>query len=224
MCAAGARISGSPAFAANEWLRAVTAFPKLPEMLKTLRELKKRVDELETDDDQSKTPPHGDRRPVAYLNEDFLNSPDARALRILAEFLEPLAHFRREKVRDTVVFFGSARMREDGPAGPLLRRRAHAGPHADRVGRPVHQQHLPFRGVLRRRSRHHGGRQPRRQRCQWQDRRAEYRAAVRAVPQPLHHARAELRVPLLLHAQVLVRLSGQGAGGVSRAASAPWTR
>jgi UDP-3-O-[3-hydroxymyristoyl] glucosamine N-acyltransferase len=45
--AAGARISGSPAFAANEWLRAITAFPKLPDMVKTLRELKKRVDELE---------------------------------------------------------------------------------------------------------------------------------------------------------------------------------
>jgi len=45
--AAGARISGSPAFAASEWLRAVTAFPKLPELLKTIRELKKRVDELE---------------------------------------------------------------------------------------------------------------------------------------------------------------------------------
>jgi UDP-3-O-[3-hydroxymyristoyl] glucosamine N-acyltransferase len=43
----GARISGSPAFAANEWLRAITAFSKLPEMLKALRELKKRVDELE---------------------------------------------------------------------------------------------------------------------------------------------------------------------------------
>ena len=41
------RISGSPAFAANEWLRAVTAFPKLPELLKNLRDLKKRVDELE---------------------------------------------------------------------------------------------------------------------------------------------------------------------------------
>jgi len=38
-------------------------------------------------------------------------------MRILAEFLEPLAHFRREKVRDTVVFFGSARLREDGPLG-----------------------------------------------------------------------------------------------------------
>ena len=44
---AGSRISGSPAFAANEWLRAVTSFPKLPDMVKTLRELKKKVDELE---------------------------------------------------------------------------------------------------------------------------------------------------------------------------------
>ena len=42
----GARISGSPAFAANEWLRAVTAFAKLPELLRTVRELKKKVDEL----------------------------------------------------------------------------------------------------------------------------------------------------------------------------------
>jgi UDP-3-O-[3-hydroxymyristoyl] glucosamine N-acyltransferase len=44
---AGSRISGSPAFPANEWLRAITAFPKLPELLKTIRELKKKVDELE---------------------------------------------------------------------------------------------------------------------------------------------------------------------------------
>jgi len=44
---AGARISGSPAFGAAEWLRAVTAFPRLPEILKTIRELKKKVDELE---------------------------------------------------------------------------------------------------------------------------------------------------------------------------------
>jgi uncharacterized protein (TIGR00730 family) len=61
------------------------------------------------------TPPSNGRRPVAYLNERFLNSPDARAIRMLSEFLEPLAHFRREKIRDTVVFFGSARLREDGP-------------------------------------------------------------------------------------------------------------
>jgi uncharacterized protein (TIGR00730 family) len=67
----------------------------------------------------SPIPPHSDRRPVAYLNEKFLNSPDARAIRILTEFLEPFSHFRREKVRDTVVFFGSARIREG--EGPLAR-------------------------------------------------------------------------------------------------------
>jgi uncharacterized protein (TIGR00730 family) len=60
-------------------------------------------------------PPVGERHPVAYMNQKFLDSSDARALRILAEYLEPWAHFRREKVRDTVVFFGSARIREDGP-------------------------------------------------------------------------------------------------------------
>jgi hypothetical protein len=57
---------------------------------------------------------HDSRRPVAYRNEEFLDSPDARAVRILAEYLEPYSHFRREKVRDTVVFFGSARSEESG--------------------------------------------------------------------------------------------------------------
>jgi UDP-3-O-[3-hydroxymyristoyl] glucosamine N-acyltransferase len=45
--AEGARIAGSPAFAANEWLRAITAFPKLPELVKLVRELKKRIEQLE---------------------------------------------------------------------------------------------------------------------------------------------------------------------------------
>ena len=43
-------------------------------------------------------PANLNRRPVAYLNEKFLNSPDARVIRMLAEFLEPLAHFRPEKI------------------------------------------------------------------------------------------------------------------------------
>jgi hypothetical protein len=47
--------------------------------------------------------------PVAYENPSFLNSPDGRILRILAEYQEPLARFRREQIQDTVVFFGSAR-------------------------------------------------------------------------------------------------------------------
>ncbi|MFB3776615.1 MAG: TIGR00730 family Rossman fold protein [Bryobacteraceae bacterium] len=57
------------------------------------------------------------RRPKAYKNEAFLDSADARPLRILSEYLEPLSHFRRQKIRDTVVFFGSARLTEDGPMG-----------------------------------------------------------------------------------------------------------
>ena len=45
----------------------------------------------------------------AYKNLDFLNSRDARILRILSEYLEPQARFARYHVKDTVVFFGSAR-------------------------------------------------------------------------------------------------------------------
>src|SRR3954462_11402482 len=52
---------------------------------------------------------HLNSAPVAYQNEPFLNSPDGRILRILAEYQEPLARFRREQIQDTVVFFGSAR-------------------------------------------------------------------------------------------------------------------
>src|SRR5438045_4699066 len=47
--------------------------------------------------------------PMAYENPDFLNSPDGRILRIMSEYVEPLARFRREQIQDTVVFFGSAR-------------------------------------------------------------------------------------------------------------------
>jgi uncharacterized protein (TIGR00730 family) len=47
--------------------------------------------------------------PLAYENPAFLNSPDGRIIRILSEYSEPLARFRHERIRDTVVFFGSAR-------------------------------------------------------------------------------------------------------------------
>jgi uncharacterized protein (TIGR00730 family) len=52
-----------------------------------------------------------ERAALAYENEAYLNSPDGRILRILAEYSEPLARFRRERIQDTVVFFGSARFR-----------------------------------------------------------------------------------------------------------------
>jgi uncharacterized protein (TIGR00730 family) len=49
------------------------------------------------------------RSQLAYENEAFVKGPDGRPFRILAEYAEPLARFRREKIQDTVVFFGSAR-------------------------------------------------------------------------------------------------------------------
>ena len=61
------------------------------------------------------------RRPVAYKDEVFLDSPDARILRILSEYLHPLSHFKKQKIEDTIVFFGSARLQEEGPLGRYYR-------------------------------------------------------------------------------------------------------
>jgi UDP-3-O-[3-hydroxymyristoyl] glucosamine N-acyltransferase len=51
--AAGSCISGSPAFERREWLRAVTAFPRLPELVRAMRQLERRVSELEARASQS---------------------------------------------------------------------------------------------------------------------------------------------------------------------------
>jgi uncharacterized protein (TIGR00730 family) len=48
-------------------------------------------------------------QPLAYHDLEFLDSSEARPIRILAEYLEPLKRFRAENIQDTVVFFGSAR-------------------------------------------------------------------------------------------------------------------
>ncbi len=47
---------------------------------------------------------------MAYLNPEFLESSEGRPIRVLAEYLEPLRRFREQKIQDTVVFFGSARV------------------------------------------------------------------------------------------------------------------
>ncbi len=54
-------------------------------------------------------PPPLERAPLAYENPGFLNSADGRLIRIVSEYMEPLARFRHERIQDTVVFFGSAR-------------------------------------------------------------------------------------------------------------------
>src|SRR5271166_3267502 len=58
---------------------------------------------------------------LAYEDESFLASEDGRPLRILAEYLGPLHRFRLENIRETIVFFGSARLSADGPLGRYYR-------------------------------------------------------------------------------------------------------
>ncbi len=78
------------------------------------------------------------RAPLAYENENFLNSPDGRILRVLAEYSEPLARFRREQIQDTVVFFGSARFCDASAANSALQeveRNDSACNEAERISR-----------------------------------------------------------------------------------------
>jgi uncharacterized protein (TIGR00730 family) len=61
-------------------------------------------------------------QPLAYLDRAFLESEEARPLRILAEYLEPLGRFKSQNIQDTVVFFGSARIHSREHAEQALNR------------------------------------------------------------------------------------------------------
>jgi uncharacterized protein (TIGR00730 family) len=76
----------------------------------------------------SRPKPHPlDRAPLAYENRSFLNSHDGRLFRIMAEYSEPMARFRSERIQDTVVFFGSARFRALDEATHQLQLLANTG-------------------------------------------------------------------------------------------------
>jgi hypothetical protein len=72
---------------------------------------------------------------LAYENADFLSSPDGRMLRIMAEYQEPMTRFRRERIQDTVVFFGSARFRALDVANSELELLANTGSAQPAPGR-----------------------------------------------------------------------------------------
>ena len=63
-----------------------------------------------------------DSQPLAYLDPGFLESEEARPIRILAEYLEPLGRFKAQNIQDTVVFFGSARIHSREAAEQALER------------------------------------------------------------------------------------------------------
>jgi uncharacterized protein (TIGR00730 family) len=58
-----------------------------------------------------------DQPRLSLHDHAFLDSDEARPLRILAEYLGPLRSFQREHIHDTIVFFGSSRLAEHGPMG-----------------------------------------------------------------------------------------------------------
>ncbi|HKO12867.1 MAG TPA: TIGR00730 family Rossman fold protein [Acidobacteriaceae bacterium] len=90
-----------------------------------------------------KPPTQLDRADLAYENEAFLNSPDGRIIRILSEYSEPLARFRRERIQDTVVFFGSARFRALDEASREMELLENTGSQ-----KPAPEEEQPARGPL----------------------------------------------------------------------------
>ena len=86
--------------------------------------------------DQRPDPPQ--RARLAYDDKAFLNSPDGRALRILAEYQEPLSRLRRARVKDTIVFFGSARILPQDQARRMVEE-AYTQP-GDHAGQDVQQR------------------------------------------------------------------------------------
>jgi len=57
------------------------------------------------------------RPALSYEDGEFLDGEDGRPVRILAEYLAPLHRLRHQRIHDTIVFFGSARLRPDGTLG-----------------------------------------------------------------------------------------------------------
>jgi hypothetical protein len=86
--------------------------------------------------DKTSKPAH--RQPKAYQDTRFLESKDARALRILAEYMEPLYRFQRHNIQDTIVFMGSARLRSEEAAKAALA-------EAERAGQGIEAAHTALR-------------------------------------------------------------------------------
>jgi uncharacterized protein (TIGR00730 family) len=77
----------------------------------------------------------------SYKNLTFLNSPAARHIRILCEYEEPRARFREQSVRDTIVVFGSARVKTPEDAAKMMAE-AHASGNAESKARAEHALRL----------------------------------------------------------------------------------
>lgn len=83
----------------------------------------------------------------AYENPQFMGSAGARLIRMMAEYMEPLQRFQRTGVRETIVFFGSARARSPVTVkGELEAAMAEAKTHAGRPPRDLRQKLARLQG------------------------------------------------------------------------------
>ncbi|MDP6339283.1 MAG: TIGR00730 family Rossman fold protein [Candidatus Marinimicrobia bacterium] len=55
-----------------------------------------------------------------YYNKEFLGSPEGRSVRLLSEYYGPLQRFKRNNIQDTIVFFGSARLKSEAETKTAL--------------------------------------------------------------------------------------------------------
>lgn len=82
------------------------------------------------------------KKPVkAYKNQDFLMSKEARTVRMLCEYLEPLARLKRENVEHAIIFWGSARLQPNPATGPDYYKLA--SDLAERLARWTVKEHAP---------------------------------------------------------------------------------
>lgn len=76
----------------------------------------------------------------AYNNVEFLNSPDGRIIRIVSEFLEPARRFRHQGIKDTIVFFGSARVKSRKESLAEFKRIEKAAKQSNRLSKRLERE------------------------------------------------------------------------------------
>lgn len=85
----------------------------------------------------------------AYKNFDFLSSHDARTLRILSEYLEPEARFKKHSIESTIVFFGSARSMAKAEAEKNYQKVLKEYQSRKNPGRKLKNQLMAAKGILK---------------------------------------------------------------------------
>jgi uncharacterized protein (TIGR00730 family) len=80
--------------------------------------------------------------PKAYQNEEFLSSADGRMLRMLSEYLQPQSKFRKHKIMDTIVFFGSARLKSKRESRAQYNRIKKLNPKSARFAQKLREAQL----------------------------------------------------------------------------------